>query len=180
MIVSKKILVALLNHAGKDVKRTAQCGLFVHLEKRYLVATDGHRAGFVSLGPATIAELARDPHVAEGGVCISRATFAAALTGAGRELEIRPDVVMGGVPVAYAPGSWRDYPPVFRAYSMERGTEREEYRINAGYFSDAVTLCALEGGLGQVEISSRGGLDPVLVSSTPGNIAAMIMPCRRT
>lgn len=178
MIIGKKILVALLTHASKDTTRTAMCGLLVHLEKRYLVATDGHRAGFVSLGKATIAELSRDPHVTEGGVCISRATFAAALTGAGKELEIRPDVVMGGVPVAYAPGPWRDYPPAFRAFAAERGTEREDYRINAGYLSDALALCALEGGLGQVEISSRGDLDPVLISSIPGKIAAIIMPCR--
>ena len=176
MIIPKKTLQALLAHASKDPTRPSQCGLFVHFDRRYVVATDGHRCAFLALVPLPVRELEESM---TGGVLVPRAAIAAALTGAGKELEITPTEVRGGVPVAYQPGP-EGFPPAFRVIPRGQPKANEPIGINAGYLADALVFArAGSGSSDRVDITFRGPLDPVVVESVDGRALVCIMPMRR-
>lgn len=177
MIIAKKILQALLAHASKDTTRPAQCGLFVHFDRRYVVATDGHRCAFLALVPLPVREL--EEHM-DGGILVPRASIAAALTGAGKELEITPTEIRGGATVAYQPGP-EGFPPAFRVIPRKFAKHRAPtIGINAGYLEEALAFVRVaSGGTDRVDVSIGEELDPVVVEALDGRALVCIMPMRR-
>ena len=176
MIIVKKILQALLAHADKDTTRPT-CGLFVHFDRQWILATDGHRCAFLALGPLPVRELEENM---DGGVLVPRASLAAALTGAGKELEITPTEIRGGATVAYQPGP-EGFPPAFRVIPRKFAKHRAPtIGINGCYLEEALAfVLAAGGGPKRVDISIGDELDPVVVESLDGRALVCVMPMRR-